>query len=93
MNPIRLSATQAKLQFGALMVKVKEGTPIVIEKNNKPEVVCISMDDYEDFLELKDQDFQKDLEKGKREIEKGEFRSLDDLYDVHRKTIAKEAKK
>jgi prevent-host-death family protein len=92
MKTHKLSATQAKLQFGSLLLKVKNGTPVIIEKNNHPEIVCISVDDYEDFLEIKDEKLQKSIEKGKKEIEKGEFYTLDDLYEAHRKTIKKEAK-
>ncbi|MBU1019161.1 MAG: type II toxin-antitoxin system Phd/YefM family antitoxin [Patescibacteria group bacterium] len=88
MNPIKLSATQAKLQFGAVLTEVKGGTPIVVEKNGQPEMVCISIDDYEDFLEVRDKKFQEGIDKSKR----GKFSSLDSLYEIHKKTITKEAK-
>lgn len=92
MNPIKLSATQAKLQFGKVITKVQEGTPIIVEKNSQPEMVCISIDDYEDFLEIKDEKFQKEMGSASKAMKKGEFGTLDDLYEIHRKTIAKEAK-
>ena len=92
MNPIKLSATQAKLQFGAVILKVRGGTPVIIEKNSEPEMVCISIDDYEDFLEIRDAKFQKSIEKGGKEISDGEHGTLDDLYDIHRQTISKEAR-
>jgi PHD/YefM family antitoxin component YafN of YafNO toxin-antitoxin module len=93
MNPITMSATDAKVQFGKVIVKVKKGQTIIIEKNKKAEMVCISIDDYEDFLEIKDEKFQKNIKKSKIEIEKGGFGTMDDLYAIHRKTIAKEGAK
>lgn len=93
MNPLRLTATQAKLQFGAVISKVQEGITVIVEKNNNPEMVCLSIDDYEDFLEIKDGKFQKGLKKANKEITKGQFGSIDDLYEIHKKTILKESKK
>ena len=91
MAPKTVSATEAKHNFGAVMLRVKEGSPVIIEKNSNPEIVWISIDDYEDFLELKDKSFQKTLVKGKKEIKKGKFGTLDSLYAVHRKTIMRES--
>lgn len=92
MTPITLSASEAKLRFGETMKKVKEGHPVIIRKNSSPQMVWISMDDYEDFLEIKDAAFQKSLKKASTEIKKGNYGTLDDLYDLHRKTIVKESK-
>lgn len=92
MAPTKVSATKAKLHFGSLMVKVKSGTPVIVEKNESPEMVWISIDDYEDFLELKDSKFQKELSTSKAKMKKGKHGGMDDLYALHRKTIANEAK-
>lgn len=86
-----VSATAAKLQFGSLMISVKSGTPVIIEKNAQPEIVWISIDDYEDFLELKDEKFQKSIEKGAKEVKKGKYGTINTLHKIHRKTIAEEA--
>lgn len=91
MTPLKISATEAKLHFGTFMMKVKEGQPIIVEKNDKPEMVWISIDDYEDFLELKDVNFQKGLEKNFKQMKKGKFGTLDRLYEIHRKTIIGES--
>ena len=91
MAPAVISATKAKHSFGKLMSKVKEGSPLIIEKNDTPQIVWISIDDYEDFLELKDSKFQKSLARSRKEIEKGKSGTLDSLYAIHRKTIEKEA--
>ena len=92
MAPLTVSATKAKLQFGSLMGKVQKGRPVIIKKNDEPAIVWISLDDYEDFLEVNDKKFQKSIEKGYREIKNGKFKTLDDLYKTHRKTIEREAK-
>lgn len=92
MAPITVSATEAKHNFGSMIDKVKEGTPVIVKKNDTPQIVWISIDDYEDFIEVKDKKFQKSLAQGKKEISKGKFGTLDTLYNIHRKTIAQEAK-
>jgi prevent-host-death family protein len=93
MVPLTVSATKAKLKFGALMVKVQKGQPVIIEKNDEPAMVWISLDDYEDFLEVNDKKFQKSIEKSAREIKAGKYSTLDDLYEIHKKAIAREAKR
>lgn len=93
MVPLRISATEAKVKFGTVLIKVKAGTPVIVQKNNQPEMVCISIEDYEDFLELKDQDFQKALEADKRAIDDGDFGTVEGLYALHRKTITREARR
>ncbi|MBI5755016.1 type II toxin-antitoxin system prevent-host-death family antitoxin [Candidatus Peregrinibacteria bacterium] len=92
MTPTTLSATKAKLRFGTVMMQVKDGKPVIIEKNNDPQIVWISIDDYEDFLELKDTKFQKGIEKNAHEMKKGKFGTLDTLHSIHQKTIKKEAR-
>ena len=92
MSTTTISATLAKLQFGSILAKVKEGNPYIIEKNNKPEVVLISVDDYEDFLELKDKKFQNKIVAGYKEIQKGKAGNMAKLYKIHQATIIKEAK-
>lgn len=93
MNPVTMSASDAKLNFGAVLLKVGRGIPVIVEKNAEPAMVCISMDEYEDYLELNDKEFQKSIEKSHKEIESGNYLTLDDLYETHRKTIEKTAKK
>lgn len=92
MVPFTVSATQAKLSFGEMMAKAKSGTPIIIEKNSEPEIVWISVDDYEDFLEIKDKKLQKEIVKSSKEMKKGKSGTLDTLYDIHRKSIERESK-
>lgn len=91
MNSIKMSSTQAKLQFGSLSNKLKAGKSIIVEINNNPQFVLISLDDYEDYLELEDRKFQQDIEKQKQEIPKGNFGNINDLYTIHQETIRKEA--
>ena len=91
MATIKISATEAKLRFGSLIEKVKGGTPIIIQKNNDPQIVLISLDEYEDFLEQNDQQFQKEIQESKNQIISGNFGTLDDLYKIHQETIRKEA--
>lgn len=43
----------------------------------------ISIDDYEDFLEIKNEKFQKTIEKSAKEIRAGKTGTLDNLYKIH----------
>lgn len=92
MSSRTISATDAKLKFGTLAMFVKKGGQIIIEKNNEPQMAWISIDDYEDFLELKDGGFQKEIQKAKKEIKNGDFGTMEDLYAAHRETIIKESR-
>jgi prevent-host-death family protein len=92
MTPKTISATEAKLRFGALMGEVKDGTPVIIERNATPEIVWISIDDFEDYLETKDDAFQKTIKQAHKQIKNKKGGNLDNLYKIHRQTIAKEAK-
>ena len=97
MVPLTVSATQAKLKFGALMEKVKKGRQVIIENNKTTDpydaVVMISLDDFEDFLEVHNPRIQKEIAESCQEIRNGKFGTLDDLYALHRKKLEQEAKK
>ena len=96
MAPLTVSATQAKLQFGAMMRRVKRGRQVIIQNNKTSDpydaVVMISLDDFEDFLEVNNPRIQKEIEKSYREMKKGKYGTLDDLYAIHRKTIERKAR-
>ena len=96
MPPLTVSATQAKLRFGAMMQKVKKGRPVVIQNNKTSDpydaVVMISLDDYEDYLEANNPRIQKEIEQAHKEIKSGKFGTLDDLYAIHRKTIERSSR-
>ena len=55
----------------------------ILTKRGKPVAVMMSVDDYEGFLEtldiLSDKGLVKRIKKGKRQIQKGETISLEDL--------------
>jgi prevent-host-death family protein len=43
-----VSATQARIHFGEVMRRVVEdGTPVVVERGGKPQVVLLSVEEYE----------------------------------------------
>jgi len=48
MNRI-ISATQARIHFGELMVEAQKG-PVVVEKDGKPQVVVLSKQAYDTLL-------------------------------------------
>ena len=48
-----ISIEKAKGQLGKLLKRVKEN-PVIIEKNNKPVAVLLSVEEYEHFEKLED---------------------------------------
>ena len=65
-----LSANEAKTQFGDMLLKAQRA-PVQINKNGKPVVVVISMDEYENIETLKLQFLQSRAAQAKVDIEAG----------------------
>ena len=65
-----LSANEAKTQFGDMLLKAQRA-PVQINKNGKPVVVVISMDEYENIEALKLQILQSRAAQAKMDIEAG----------------------
>ena len=66
-----ISATEARIHFGALMRRVVErGEPVVVERSGKPEVVIISLATYERLQANKSNDWLKRAKEVREQIRK-----------------------
>ena len=88
-----VTSTQAKTRFGEYLEKIqKKDQTFVISKNGVKVGAMIPIDDYEDYLEVKDEKFENGLKKTKKDMEKGEKFGIEVLYEAHKKKIKEEAK-
>lgn len=76
-----LSANEAKTQFGDLLLKAQRA-PVQINKNGKPVVVVISMDEYENIEALKLRYLQSRAAQAKVDIEAGNLINGDVFFDA-----------
>lgn len=76
-----LSANEAKTQFGEMLLKAQRG-PVQINKNGKPVVVVISMDEYESIEALKLQLLQARAEQARIDVETGNTIDGDSFFDA-----------
>ena len=76
-----LSANEAKTQFGDLLLKAQRA-PVQINKNGKPVVVVISMDEYENIEALKLRYLQSRAAQAKADIEAGNLTNGDVFFDA-----------
>lgn len=76
-----LSANEAKTQFGELLLKAQR-SPVQINKNGKPVVVVISMDEYEKTELLKLRYLQSRAAQAKNDIEAGNLTDGDGFFDA-----------
>jgi prevent-host-death family protein len=65
-----LTANKAKTHFGELLIKAQK-EPVQIDKNGKPVVMVISIEDYEANEHIKLQMLKDSYKKAMYEIEKG----------------------
>ncbi|RJT27802.1 type II toxin-antitoxin system Phd/YefM family antitoxin [Buttiauxella izardii] len=77
---ISFTANQAKTQFGEMMAKAQR-EPVSITKNGKPSVVVMSIADYEAIEELKLQCLRDKLARSVAQIESGNLRDGDEVFD------------
>ena len=76
-----LSANEAKTQFGDMLLKAQRA-PIQINKNGKPVVVVISMDEYENIESLKLRYLQSRVAQAKIDIKTANLTDGDTFFDA-----------
>jgi len=84
-------AFEAKTHFGQLLDEVdRRGIRFLVQRRGKPVAVIMGIEEFEDLLEIAeeetDKEFQKSLEKSRREYELGEIITLEGLRKIHRET-------
>ena len=79
-----ISAVEARSRFGKLLNEVQEGEHyLIIERKGRPIVAILSIEEFEDYLDLRYDDhpaIKETLIESQKEYEMGQVGSLDDLY-------------
>jgi len=65
-----LNASVAKRAFGDVLLKAQK-EPVGINKNGKPVAVMLSVSEYEELRDLKEQWLKAELQKGFDDLQKG----------------------
>jgi prevent-host-death family protein len=66
----RISATDAKREFGEILLKAQQG-PIGIDRNGKPAAVMLSADAYNEMAALNRQFLELAIEEGMADVQAG----------------------
>ena len=88
--PKTVSAKKARNNLGEILDTVSYGhQPYLITKLEKPAVVMLAVEDYENLLDMLDtmteeldSKFQKDLEKARLEFEQGKVGTAEDIKKI-----------
>lgn len=68
----KITATEARTHFGEVMQTVmRTKQPIIVEKSGKPQMVLLSIEQYEQFKERKSKHWLEQLEQTHTLIEQG----------------------
>ncbi len=90
----RLPITKARINLGAVVKRVHlDKEYVVLEKDGIPIVGVMDIDEFEDYLELKDPKARKDIRKSTEEDRAGKSRPAHELVDALRRESAKKRKR
>lgn len=86
--PKTVNAFTARTHLGQLIKRVSEaGETFVLTKKGRPKVVILSIEEYEDLLEVaaeqRDKALQRALQESARQYKRGEVSSLDALRAIY----------
>ena len=82
----RLNATDAKREFGEILLKAQK-EPVGINKNGKPVAVVVSASEYEDLQSLKEEWLKMELQKGLDDVHAGRVKDGKAVMDRLRKRV------
>ena len=83
----RISATEAKREFGEVLLKVQHA-PIGIDKNGKPIAVVLSADAYAEITALNGQYLEQAIAEGMDDLRAGRVSSESDALERLRRLVA-----
>ncbi len=90
----RLPITKARINLGAVVKRVHlDKEYVVLEKDGIPIVGVMDIDEFEDYLELKDPKARKDIRKSTEEDRAGKSRPAHELVAAVRRESAKRGKR
>jgi len=88
--PKTIDAFTTRTHLGQVIKRVTEGERFIVTKKGKPQMVLLSVDDFEDLLEIvaerQDKELQKALRESARQYKRGEVSSLDALQTIYAST-------
>ena len=87
--PKFINAFTARTHLGRLIKQVSEkGETYVLTKKGKPKIVLVSVEEYEDLLEIlaaeRDRNFRKALKESAAQVKRGEVSSVAALRAIYR---------
>ena len=87
--PRFINAFTARTHLGRLIRQVSEkGETYVLTKKGKPKIVLVSVEEYEDLLEIlaeeRDRSFQRALKESAAQVKRGEVSSVAALRAIYR---------
>jgi prevent-host-death family protein len=81
-----LSASDAKREFGEVLIKAQHG-PVGINKNGKPVAVMISAAEYAELDSLRTRLLQQEIDKGLEDIQAGRVKDGKEVMQRLRKKV------
>ncbi len=86
-KPKTINAFTARTHFGQVIKLVVQGGRFIVTKKGRPQMVLLSVDDFEDLLEIaaerQDKELQRALKESARQYKRGEVSSLDALRTIY----------
>ena len=87
--PKFINAFTARTHLGRLIRQVSEkGETYVLTKKGKPKIVLVSVEEYEDLLEIlaeeRDREFRRALKESAAQVKRGEVSSVAALRAIYR---------
>ncbi len=85
--PKTIDAFTTRTHLGQVIKRVAEGERFIVTKKGKPQMVLMSIDDFEDLLEIaaerQDKELQRALKESARQYKRGEVSSLEALQTIY----------
>ncbi len=82
-----LSASDAKREFGEVLIKAQHG-PVRINRNGKPVAVVISASEYAQFEALKEEHLKVAIQEGIADLQAGKITDGKTVMDKLRKRVS-----
>jgi len=90
----RLPITQARINLGALVKRVHRNKEyFILEKDGIPVVGIMDIDEFEDYLELRDPEVRKHIQKSHKEYLAGKSRPAEELLKELRQEVRRKTKR
>lgn len=76
-----IDSSSFRANFKDAMDHVKKSkTPLIIKQRNIPTAVLVAIDEYEDYLAIKDKNFLESIKKARGEYGRGDIFNMEDVF-------------